>query len=292
MPDYPKILLKFHCDQKVEEMPLVENGSQRYCEQCNRNLIDFRNHSMDAIQEYKRNRKGEKFCGIFPSHYVQPEILIQPRKESPKSLFSNSLMVLAALSLLTACQNKEEDRTLGEPAFDDDKMEQSDSSGTSDANSQDKKECTNDSTKNPIPPKVKIIGDMMPEPPTVGYEEEPEPPLPPEKIIPEQETIYDYVEKMPEFPGGEVKLVAYLKNEIRYPEFAKEENLEGTVYIKFVVNENGDIVNPVILKTPNKVFDEPSLSVIHRMPRWIPGEQRGKKVKVYIAIPIRYSLNK
>lgn len=284
-----KLLLQFHCDQEVNEMPLKENGTKRYCQQCNRNLVDFRNHSMEEILYYKKSLNGEKFCGIFNSNHIRPEIIIQPSFESRKGIFSNSLMVLAALSMLTACQT-EEHTTQEKPGDDIEQIERSDSSGTSDKISNEKKDCTNDSTKNPIPPKVKIIDDMMPEPPFVGYDVDPEPAF--EEFIPEQETIYNIAEKMPEFPGGETKMMEYLKNEIKYPQFAKEENLEGTVYIRFVINENGDVMDPVILKTPNKVFDEPSLSVIRRMPKWTPGEDRGKKVKVYITVPIRYRLNK
>lgn len=204
-------------------------------------------------------------------------------KKYNETIFFNSLLVLATLSMLTACQTES-------PTSKNEKAEQSDNKNESNKDSVYQKMEVKDSTNYPIPEEFKEIDDMMPEPPLVGYDVKPEPVF--EEIIPEQDTIYDFVDKMPEYPGGEIKLKAFLKNEIRYPAFAKEENIEGTVYVRFVVNENGDVIDPVILKTPNKVFDEPSLSVIRRMPKWTPGEDRGKKVKVNIAIPIRYSLRK
>lgn len=280
-----KLLLQFHCDQDIDAMPLKENGSKRYCGQCDRNIVDFRNYSMEEVLQYKKSLNGEKFCGIYRSECVRPEVVISPRFESRRNIFSNSLMILAALSLLTACQtNESSERTLGEPIEESEIVNNNDTTKSS-----TKKECIKD-TSNLVPEDFKEFDHMMPEPPmVVGIEIEPEPP--PEEIIPQSETIFDVVEKMPEFPGGETKMMEYLKKEIKYPSFAKEENLEGTVYIRFVINENGDVIDPKILKTPHKVFDEPSINVIRRMPKWTPGEDRGKKVKVNITVPIRYKLN-
>lgn len=288
-----KLLLQFHCDQNIEDMPLKENGTKRYCGQCDRNIVDFRNHSMEEILQYKKSLKGEKYCGIFREDHIQKEIIIQPHFESRKTIFSNSLLVLATLSLLTSCQNNDSNK-LSEENEEETEINESDKAGL---DSLDKDSTKTNSLKCKLPEKeYPIPPGIDPPEPFVGIEMEPEPPSPPDLLdstysIPQDE-IYFIVEKMPEFPGGEAKMMEYFRNNIKYPAFAKEENLEGTVYIRFVVNENGGIIDPVILKTPNKVFDEPSLSVIRRMPQWIPGENAGKKVKVYFTVPIRYRLDK
>lgn len=112
--------------------------------------------------------------------------------------------------------------------------------------------------------------------------------LPDKKIENAQPEIYDFVEQMPEFPGGTAEMMKYIKNNLQYPNEALQRNLEGIVYIKFIVHENGALSDFKILKTPDKVFNQPALDVLHHMPTWIPGEKNGEKVKVYMTIPIRF----
>src|SRR5690606_18408431 len=99
-------------------------------------------------------------------------------------------------------------------------------------------------------------------------------------------------EKMPEFIGGLDSLTSYLKTTLHYPKWEKENKIEGTVYVSFVINKEGKIENPRILRSvkDSKNFDNEVLKIINEMPDWIPGEQDGKKVKVQYNLPIRFKL--
>jgi TonB family protein len=196
-------------------------------------------------------------------------------------------MVLATLILLTSCQNDS-------PTSKKENTAQSDIKKHSNLDSNNKKAYEKDITNHEVPEDFKEIDHMMPEPPFVpGNELAPVDQmdtikLPKTKIPPEE--IFMVVEKMPEFPGGPTKMMEYIKNHLQYPNEAKERNLEGKVYIKFVVNPDGSLTEFKILKTADVIFNQPSLAVLSNMPKWIPGEQGGKKVKVYTIIPFNYKL--
>lgn len=104
------------------------------------------------------------------------------------------------------------------------------------------------------------------------------------------ETIYTVVEDMPEFPGGETALREYLSKHIRYPNTAKEEGIEGKVYVRFIVTEKGDIIGTEVLRGVRKDLDDAALAVIKEMPNWKPGKQNGRAVSVYFMIPINFTL--
>jgi TonB family protein len=78
-----------------------------------------------------------------------------------------------------------------------------------------------------------------------------------------------------------------------YPEFEKENGIEGTVYVKFIVTEEGKVVNPEVVRGVNGApnFNKEVLRIINKMPNWIPGENNGKKVKVYFTMPFKFRLN-
>ena len=99
--------------------------------------------------------------------------------------------------------------------------------------------------------------------------------------------IYTYAEQMPSTgydPG------AYLGKNIHYPDSARAHNIQGRVVVKFVVNEDGSISDCKIITSVNKECDEEALRVVKSMPRWKPGTQNGKKVKVYFNLPIVFKL--
>jgi len=102
--------------------------------------------------------------------------------------------------------------------------------------------------------------------------------------------IFQFVEQMPEFPGGMDKVTEYLSNHIRYPEQAREAGVEGRVTVRFVVNEDGDISDAQVLRGIGGGCDEEALRVIKGMPKWKPGKQNGRAVKVYFTLPISFRL--
>ncbi len=102
--------------------------------------------------------------------------------------------------------------------------------------------------------------------------------------------IFTVVEAMPEFPGGMGKLMSYLGNNIKYPPFAKETNIQGRVFINFVVEPDGSISNVKVLRGIGGGCDEEAIRVVNSMPKWKPGMQRGKPVRVSYNLPVKFTL--
>lgn len=103
-------------------------------------------------------------------------------------------------------------------------------------------------------------------------------------------TIYNNVEKMPTFPGGEFKMYEFLAMNIRYPQRAREDGYSGTVYVRFVVEPDGTITNIEVAKGVGGGCSEEAVRVVKMMPNWIPGEAFGKKVRVTYTLPINFRL--
>ena len=106
-----------------------------------------------------------------------------------------------------------------------------------------------------------------------------------------EEAPFMVVEKMPEFPGGMTALMQYLQKNIKYPAVCRENNIQGRVLIQFIVNRDGSIVEPEVVKSVNPYLDKEALRVISGMPKWSPGEQRGKPVRVKYTVPVNFKLN-
>lgn len=102
--------------------------------------------------------------------------------------------------------------------------------------------------------------------------------------------IFEFVEQMPEFPGGEDALQAYLSKNIKYPKQANEQGIHGRVVLNFVVNENGEISDIVRVRGIGYGCDEEAMRVIKSMPPWKAGKQNGKAVKVAFSLPVTFEL--
>ena len=104
------------------------------------------------------------------------------------------------------------------------------------------------------------------------------------------EEIFVSVEKMPEFPGGEEKLYKYLRDNLKYPDMATQQNIQGKVYVQFVVEKDGSIANPKVLRDIGGGCGDEALRVVRAMPKWNPGIQRTKKVRVQYTLPVNFQL--
>lgn len=102
--------------------------------------------------------------------------------------------------------------------------------------------------------------------------------------------IFQVVEKQPQFPGGMAALMEYLKKNIRYPAICKEQGLQGRVIVQFVINTDSTISDAQVIKPVNPHFDKEALRVVNAMPKWIPGEQRGKPVRTRFTLPVTFRL--
>lgn len=100
--------------------------------------------------------------------------------------------------------------------------------------------------------------------------------------------VFTAVEEMPQFPGGDSAMYAFISENITYPESLKEKGMSGKVYIQFVVEEDGQITNIKVLRSPHELFTKEAESMMAKMPKWIPGVQRGKPVRVRLVLPIDF----
>jgi protein TonB len=107
----------------------------------------------------------------------------------------------------------------------------------------------------------------------------------------EEETqIFTVVENDPEFPGGMEALYKYLRDNIKYPQLARDNNITGKVYVTFVVERDGSIANPRVLKDIGGGCGAEAIRVVKSMPKWKPGKQRGKAVRVQFNLPVSFNL--
>ena len=112
-----------------------------------------------------------------------------------------------------------------------------------------------------------------------------------EEEEPEEQTIFEVVEQMPEFPnGGMAGLMQYLSKNIKYPTIAQENGTQGRVTVQFVVNRDGSIVDAKVLRGVDPYLDKEAIRVISSMPKWKPGMQRGKAVHVKYTVPVMFRL--
>ena len=98
------------------------------------------------------------------------------------------------------------------------------------------------------------------------------------------------IQKMPSFPGGEAELQKFLVENINYPAIARENNIQGTAALSFVVGKDGTISNVQILKDPGGGCGKEAVRVVQSMPKWTPGEANGNPVKVKFTLPVRFRL--
>ncbi len=111
------------------------------------------------------------------------------------------------------------------------------------------------------------------------------------EIEEDDEEFFMVVENMPEFPGGDLGLMKFIQKNVRYPAIAKEYNITGKVYVSFIVDKQGKVTNVKIVRGVDKNLDAEALRVVSLLPKYKPGKQRGKAVRVMFTIPINFTLN-
>ncbi len=267
----------------------------RHCDQCDKPVIDFTQMNRAEIIIYLLSNPATKTCGRmsrnqFDFHHDDIPMLI----EGLKTKGGNASFLILALVCVSLVSCKEDNRKTAiktpNPIHQNHRNE-----GTlgevSMPNDRNVKESI-------VPQHVKKVTkepSIMPEPIVMG-----EPIMigdiqlvePPEISVPPDEVL-SYAEKMPEYPGGVTPLFAFIKEHLVYPDFEKENGIEGTVYVRFTVTEEGKVVNPEVVRGVNGApnFNKEVLRIINKMPNWIPGENNGKKVKVYFTMPFKFRLD-
>ena len=107
----------------------------------------------------------------------------------------------------------------------------------------------------------------------------------------EEETkVFDVVEQMPSFPGGDAELMKFLSSHIKYPVVAEENGIQGRVIAQFVVERDGSISDVKVIKSVDPSLDKEAIRVLKSMPKWIPGKQNGAPVRVKYTVPVTFRL--
>lgn len=106
-----------------------------------------------------------------------------------------------------------------------------------------------------------------------------------------EEKVYDIIEQMPEFPGGEEELMKYLSTHIKYPLISQENGIQGRVVLGFIVSKTGLISDVTVLRSLDAACDREAIRVVKTLPRWIPGKQNGETVNVRYTLPVAFTLH-
>ena len=103
--------------------------------------------------------------------------------------------------------------------------------------------------------------------------------------------VFDVVEVMPQFPGGQIAMLQYIMKNIKYPEQAMKEGIQGRVAVRFIVEKDGSIsdVKPILSVHP--LLNKEAVRVVESMPKWTPGKHNGKPVRVRFNVPVMFKLN-
>lgn len=102
--------------------------------------------------------------------------------------------------------------------------------------------------------------------------------------------IYNVVEQMPEYPGGRKAFMTYLKRHLKYPAQARKEKRQGVVVVQFIVEKDGDITSPTIVRGLEAQMDSAALNVIREMPSWLPGKDHGNAVRCKCSVPVQFKI--
>lgn len=296
-----KLEIKEPCHEDWNNMKI--GVISRHCDVCVKSVMDFTQMNRAQIITYILSNPNEQVCGRlnrdqFDFHHEDIPILIEELK---KDKVPNPFLILALVCVslsLTAC-SQETGAIKTPPPIE---VLQGDISPLPPDSTQIN---TSDSLKVIHPVKGKVACDNPIDRATVG-EIEPmlmgdiEAPVsggiglvePPPVQNAVDTKVYQFAEKMPEYKEGMDALFDFVKKNLKYPSYEREHKIEGNVYVRFVVEKDGSLTHPEILKSVagSKSFDAEVLRIIKKMPKWVPGQNQGKDVAVYMTLPIQFKL--
>ena len=108
--------------------------------------------------------------------------------------------------------------------------------------------------------------------------------------VEEEDEIKTIVETPPSYPGGINALTDFLQKQLKYPPKALKKKIEGTVYVRFIVNRDGDVVEVEVVRGVNEDLDKEAVRVVKMMPKWSPGTQKGVPVRARYTLPVKFKL--
>ena len=115
-------------------------------------------------------------------------------------------------------------------------------------------------------------------------------PTEPTKTKDDDDEVFEVVEQNPQFPGGDQALMAWITKNLKYPSVAKENGIQGRVMVSFVVNKDGSISDTKITRSVDPSLDKEAIRLVYSMPKWTPGRQKGKNVRVKYSLPVTFRL--
>ena len=104
------------------------------------------------------------------------------------------------------------------------------------------------------------------------------------------EKVFDVVDEMPSFPGGQGAMMEFLSKNIKYPVVAEENGIQGRVLVKIIVKKDGTIDSPTVVKGVDPSLNKEAIRVVKTMPKWIPGKQKGEPVNVSFTVPVTFRI--
>jgi|TARA_B110000211_G_C14006871_1_gene521245 TonB family protein len=274
------------CSEDWDKMKIGLNS--RFCDSCTKHVIDFTSMKREEILKYLLVNADKKVCGhLFPSQldFSNIDVMVTINALTPRQRRSNLpfyIMTIGSIMVLS-CNNPEINNA--KPVIE--------------------KFIIEDTIKGieKIDSITEIIDTVIPPTPfarDIVIEDTTEIVLEGDIVIGDVEVedyspvndVYMHTEKMPEFPGGIDSLIQFIKINLQYPKWEKENKIEGKVYVRFVVGIEGEILDVKILRSVegSKNFDTEVIRVINSMQNWIPGEQDGEKVKVQFTLPVNFKL--
>ncbi len=272
-----KLVIREPCHENWDNMKI--GLISRHCGVCEKNVMDFTNSSRAEIITYILSNRNDSTCGRmrrdqFDFHHEDIPVLVEVLKQQPRN---HAFLILALVSLsLTSCAQES-------PIGNNPKIEYPIMGKVAAPQPPDTTESTPTCVPTVINPPEKIgeiaVSGMI-EPPQVLQGDivyEPIAENPTENILP-------FAQKMPEYPSGIEGLFSYIQDYFK----SKSVKDKGSAYVRFVVNEDGSISDPSIIKIDQNVnhLSKDILKMILKMPNWVPGENDGKKVKVYYTMPV------
>ena len=111
-----------------------------------------------------------------------------------------------------------------------------------------------------------------------------------EAPVVEEPKIFTFVEQNPEFPGGDGELIKFLQKNIQYPQMERDNDIQGKVLLRFVVMEDGSVQDVNVVRSVSPGLDKEAVRVVRMLPKFKPGKQQGKAVRVYFNLPVVFTL--
>ncbi len=269
-----KLEIKEPCHEDWNNMKI--GVKSRHCEVCVKSVMDFTTSSRAEIITYILTNPNESVCGRlrkdqFDFQHEDVPVLVNVLKSQPRN---HAFLILALVSIsLSACAQEPPQAIQTPPAIHNEftvgKIAQP-------VDTTKNVQCT---AETPTKGEIMILGEIEPHPVIQGA-------MVAEPIEPVNNGVLQFSEKMPEYSGGMDALFTYINDYFA----SKKITEKGNVYVRFIVKSNGEIVSPEIMRIPSNLgfLKDEIIRMVERMPKWIPGENNGKKVDVYYTIPVRF----